>query len=42
MTGLDWTAGLPLELKVQHYSNILELTDAITMSYYLQFIILNA
>ena len=30
MTRLDWTIGLPLELKVQHYSSILELTGAIT------------
>ena len=30
ITGLEWTTGLPGELKVQHYTSILRLTDAIT------------
>ena len=30
ITGLDWTTGLPPELKAQQYSSIVELTGAIT------------
>ena len=27
ITGLDWTTGLPLKLKLQHYNNILGLNQ---------------